>query len=187
MTTHLMIDLETLGTRPGAVVVEVGLVLFRAGCSCEESKLVRVDVQSCLDCGMKVDAATLWWWAEQCDEARRAVFSVVPGDGRPAPVSVKLAAHQIHDAITGAGAAGVWANGASFDLPILAELFYRAHLDVPWDFRRERCYRTVNAMFPDFPKLTFGGVCHSSLDDAKYQAARLVQLNEKHPAILGDA
>jgi hypothetical protein len=190
MSQHLMIDLETLGTRPGAVVVEIGLVWFSAGDPCEHERVVRVDVQDALNHGLRVDAATLAWWMGQDDEARRALFNPDPldtADHMNMPVSLRMAAHQVCDAISGMAPVGVWANGASFDLPILAEMLHRAHVPVPWDYRRERCFRTVNGLFPTVPKLPHGGVRHSAVDDAKYQAARLVQLNELHPAILGAA
>jgi len=186
MNQHIMIDLETLGRRPGSVVVEVGMVGFTAGNPCEWARVFRIDIQSCLNHGMKVDADTLVWWMEQSDEARRTVFSDSTGfDPRPLAVHLKTAAHDIHDLLSGFEGAFVWGNGAGFDLPILSELLHRAHVETPWHYPKERCYRTVNGLFPNVAFFPRDGVLHSALADARYQAARLVQLNELAPAILG--
>jgi hypothetical protein len=190
VNAHLIADLETLGQRPGAVIVDVGLVVFSAGNPYIDGMRVRIDIQSSMDLGFEVDAATLVWWMEQNDAARHTVFSMKrspTGNLSPNFLHVGLASRKIHDFIVGVNPAGVWSNGPSFDLSMLAVLFQRCGLDMPWNFRAERCFRTISAMYseacPTEPR--DGGVKHSAFDDALWEAARLVQFNEHDNNILG--
>jgi inhibitor of KinA sporulation pathway (predicted exonuclease) len=69
--------------------------------------------------------------------------------------------------------AGIWGNGAAFDNTILAAWF--KHFNLPWDFRKDRCYRTVKNMFPGVP-YQFVGTKHNALADATNQAEHLIQI-----------
>lgn len=59
----VMIDLETLSTRADAVIAQIGVVGFNRHDrgAIRPGIQVRVDPQSCLDLGMKVDWSTLAW------------------------------------------------------------------------------------------------------------------------------
>jgi len=67
---HIMIDLETLGTHPNSVIVQIGAVVFdpeRGAVGYEFSE--NVDIQSCLDLGLECDGPTLeWWFGRPSDE-----------------------------------------------------------------------------------------------------------------------
>ena len=57
MTTHLMIDTETLGTRPGAIVTSVALVRFSDEAHCAFN--LSIPDQQAL--GLESDPATEAW------------------------------------------------------------------------------------------------------------------------------
>lgn len=74
MANHLMIDLETLDTRPTAVVFQVGLVAFRDVLFGEgpggdnvimEERLLHVDILSQVIRGRTIDPETIKWWSQQ--------------------------------------------------------------------------------------------------------------------------
>jgi len=69
----------------------------------------------------------------------------------------------------------VWGNGASFDNAILANAYHKTHLDLPWQYYNNRCYRTIKNCYPNI-KLSRAGTLHKALDDAKSQAMHLIEI-----------
>jgi Mesyanzhinovviridae exonuclease len=80
---HVMLDLETLGTEAGCVVVAIGAVAFdpmgayvhppdMTNLQSDEFYAV-IDIQSCLDAGLRINGNTLYWWLQQSPDARRHV------------------------------------------------------------------------------------------------------------------
>lgn len=163
---RVMVDLETFGTRPGAVIVALGAVRF------EDGKIVdrfyaRIDPVDAQARGLSIDAATVVWWLEQSAEAR---IEITGGGGKPlANVLGEFGAW------LGGGETEVWGNGASFDNVLLDEAFARCGLKRPWPFWMDRCYRTVKTLRPDV-KLERKGTHHNALDDAESQALHLMAM-----------
>ena len=65
MTTHAMIDLETLSTRPDATIVTLGAIKFNPH-TVEEPHTglyIRFNVDEQSDLGRHVDDGTLEWWS----------------------------------------------------------------------------------------------------------------------------
>lgn len=165
---HMMVDLETMGTRPGSAIVSIGACVFdpNAGTSRPPAKTYyqNVDLQSCVDAGLRCDAGTIGWWMKQSEEARQALT----GQGEPIHVALKgLFAFA-------AGCKHVWGHGAGFDPVLLDSAAYACRLPVPWKFWDVRDTRTLFhlAQFKKAdwqPKRT--GTHHNALDDAVWQAA----------------
>lgn len=168
---HVMIDLETMGTRPNAPIIAIGAVTFDANAVYDEF-YVNIDLESAVrDGGAAIDPETVMWWMKQSDEARAAL------QVNPKPLRVALFEFtrwvKQSEVVT-----GVWGNGASFDNIILSETYRRMSMEPPWKFWDDRCYRTVKNMFPGVKAERFG-THHNALDDAKSQAAHLVYLSDK--------
>ena len=166
MSSHLMIDLETLGQRPGSVIASIGAVLFGDG-QVHSKFYRRIDLKSCTQAGLTVDADTVAWWLRQGDQARAETF------GEDEPRTTLAVALQQLSALIGPQTC-VWGNGAVFDLGLLAAAYHALHLEVPWKFRNERCYRTVAALNPQVPRPAMAGVKHVAVDDAEAQARHLM-------------
>src|ERR1700731_4700055 len=66
---RVMIDLETLGTRPGCSVLSIGAAEFSPD-GVKASFYVVVRRSSCLDAGLVEDPDTVVWWGRQSPEAR---------------------------------------------------------------------------------------------------------------------
>ena len=65
----LMIDIETLGTRAGCVVLSIGACEFSAK-GIGEQFYTAICPQSCVDWGLKIEPRTTLWWMDQSQDAR---------------------------------------------------------------------------------------------------------------------
>lgn len=181
---NVMIDLETMGTRPGSVILSIGAVEFDATGTGDRFYIV-VNKKSCLDAGLVVDPDTLDWWSRQSDDARLVLMQAADNsDTHPPNAKLAYALNQLAMFVE---RRLVWSNGADFDLPILSEAYYRCGFGKPpWSYRSPRCYRTLRALresvlFSFKPT----GVAHNAGDDAYNQAEHasrlLAAVGEKVP------
>lgn len=171
---HVMIDLETLGTQPGSVILSIGAVLFDPTkpvneCLGDEFYVV-VNKASSIDCAMSVSADTLDWWTKQSPEARQVLTDAEAG-GEMLDAALKALAKFIP------AGAKVWSNGANFDQPLLDVAYDRVCEPLPWKYWNSRCYRTIVALHPGEKALRPATVCaHNALEDAKWQAKHMVNI-----------
>lgn len=68
----------------------------------------------------------------------------------------------------------MWGNSARFDCGILQNAYNKADIPLPWDFRKERCYRTFVEMFGQIDKTKYIGFAHNPLDDCRNQITTLM-------------
>jgi len=171
--TDLSVDLETLGTEPGAVITQIGLAAFNSRPATQDIAdtaitAQRIDVapQSCLDAGMHVSWATIAWWLQQADEPRLEM-------ARSKGQHIAVALSEVNNFIDGQMAEDfkIWGNGATFDIVLLEEAYRKVGLGVRWGFRNVRDMRTLVAVTPE-DKIMWGVpiTAHDAMDDAKAQA-----------------
>jgi DNA polymerase III epsilon subunit-like protein len=156
-----MIDIETLGRKPGAAVLSIGAVVFGAT-GLGESFYSPVLLQSCIDVGLTIDPETVAWWMKQSDEAREAAFRA---DAPPLPVVLLrftewFVAQQVRCP---------WCHGATFDVPILDAAYEACRLPAPWKFYDVRDTRTLYDLVGVKVDRS-NGTHHNALDDARAQA-----------------
>lgn len=173
---HVMIDLETLGTQPGSVILSIGAVLFdpsKTGNECLGKELYSViSRESCEAAKLEVSQDTLDWWEEQSPEAR-AVLAQSSDEARS--VALGIALKELADFIP--AGAKVWSNGANFDQPLLDVAYNRCGIALPWKYWNSRCYRTIVALHPNEKAIRPPTVCaHNALEDAKWQAYHMVNV-----------
>jgi hypothetical protein len=119
--------------------------------------------------GLETDSGTLAWWSQQSREAQEAAFAN--------PVPLRPALEHIAAWLTwarGPGDLNVWCHGASFDAPMLGEVFRRAGVVVPWGFRDIRDTRTLYDLAGVDPRNFNHGTPHVALDDAIAQTKAAV-------------
>jgi exodeoxyribonuclease VIII len=189
--THVMLDIETLGTSPDSVVHGVGAVRF--GYTHEESGTVRfwtgpffsctADIDSSLRLGGIVSKATLMWWLQQNQEARNYIADNQK-DAPPITEVLRLLSEWFKRLNCPKDTIYVWSNGASFDVVLLEHWYWRCGLKVPWDFRNVRCYRTLRALYPLETEVKFVGTDHTPLDDAKHQTQVVGQILEEYGKVV---
>lgn len=166
---HLMIDLETFGTRVGCQVRSLGAVFFSpAGLGDTFYANFRTEPQA--ERGLHQDPGTVTWWAQQGENARRALE-----ENQEAPEMALARFAAWIGARTTFKEVRIWGNGANFDEPILAELHRAFNLKQPWRYSNSRCFRTLRALSgvaaPVEPVLK-----HHALDDAVAQAQHAVAI-----------
>jgi hypothetical protein len=173
---HIMIDLETMGTRPTAPIVSIGAVAFDKDGIHEKFYRV-IDLDSAVDAGAIIEPGTVLWWLAQSDDARKALT-----DDIAEPIGNVL--EQFRMFIVALPAiAGVWGNGATFDNVLLAEAYKRLGMEAPWPFWKDRCYRTVKNLYPAV-ELVRVGTLHNALADARTQAEHLIAINADAAGII---
>ena len=169
-----MVDLETLGTAPGSVILSIGAVAFGNG-GITSRFHIHIQPSSCEQSGLVTDVSTMMWWLEQSDEARRALII-----GQKEAVSLQGALAAFNGWLVGlevdVSLRRIWGNGASFDCALLAEAHRRADMRLPWRYSDERCYRTVKALNPDVAEEAREGTHHDALADATHQAKHLMKI-----------
>jgi hypothetical protein len=170
----IMLDLETLGTKPGCIVVSVGAVGFDRYTGAILREFYRViDLADSQRLGLTIDAETVKWWAKQGDEAR-AVFArdefMVSSLGDVASDFAEWFAQ------CGGAACPIWAHGAAFDLPIWEAALAAVDWPTPWAFWMTRDTRTIYDLTGFDPQcVPREGTYHNALDDARHQVRCLHQ------------
>lgn len=162
---HIMLDIETLGVRPGFVVLSAAFVRFEDMAS---TALVMDHVdQTAL--GLEMDPATVEWWQQQSPEARAAAIA------NPVPLRAALDHFAAWLAWAGAGRETfIWCHGASFDAPMMQEVYRRAGVPCPWSFRNVRDTRTLFDLSGVDLRNYNEGTAHNALDDARAQTRAAV-------------
>ena len=167
---NVMVDLETLGTAPGSVILSIGAVAFNEGRP--ESEWVTfnsgpINIDSSLNVGLTVDADTVMWWGRQDAEASKLLTEAQTGG-----VNVRMALSCFTtwfplDAC-------IWGNGANFDEPLLTAAYRTIGCVPPYKYYASHCYRTMKNLFSDVVSSpAFQGVKHDALADALHQTRHL--------------
>ena len=169
MTNQLMLDLETLGNSNNAVITQIGAVVFNTENGIVDQFHIRIDPQSCVDAGLKMDVSTVLWWMKQSDAAR-AEFDKVQ-------ISLDAALKGFAEFCkrTIDKDSGVWGNGVSFDNVILSNAYKAVGQKQPWMYWQDRCYRTLKQLLKCIPAEEYG-TAHNGLDDAIKQAHHLIKI-----------
>ena len=194
----LMLDLETLDTKPGATVLSIGAVLFdreTALCCGNGMFYMEVNIASQLPFHTTVSADTMDFWARTDPEWIEEVMSGAY-QAKLKPIGEVLDALdawiQSHYLKEDFNLGTVWAQGQDFDFPILAELYNRVrdgkmNLEtksfMPWPFWRHRDTRTVYDVAGYDPNtLKRTGKHHNALADCHHQIKCLwMALNNFRP------
>ncbi len=173
MSTHVMLDLETMGNTSNAAIVSIGAVVFNPitgelGADFE----VVVNLKSSAYYS-DIDASTVTWWLTQSEEARSIFLRETPKS------TLKDALLELNQWFADLGDAKdiqVWGNGSGFDNVILMNAFKATRIKPSFLHWNDRDVRTIVEMGRSIlginPKetMTREGTHHSALDDAKFQA-----------------
>jgi len=145
--TDVSVDLETLGTRSGSVITQIGLCAFNqrptsGGTAALSGVNILVNPQSAITCGLTVDWSTISWWLQQNEEAR---VKMATQKGRTLPDALWAVIKFMEDMALGGDTKllRVWGHGAGFDITLLECAFNACGIPVPWDFRMVRDLRTL--------------------------------------------
>lgn len=178
--TNVMIDLETLSTKPNALIVSIGAVVFNEDTIAlqpiHQFKRV-IDLKDPQTKLFDIDLETVRWWMSRSQNALKESFF------NEYVCSIKTMLLEFRAFLFNHGVNGplfrIWGNGSDFDNVILKNA-YSTILNInPWSHTDNRCYRTIKESFPlkyEDKNLTH----HDALDDAIYQANHLIKINKRY-------
>lgn len=159
-----MIDLETLSTRPNAVILSLGAVRFNPFSSqvdINDGIDIKVDVDSQIKLGRDVQEETLAWWTTQSAEVQDAAFGL---DNRTDLIMFTKLLNKMM-----VGVDHIWCQGPVFDIVILENLYKQLEMPIPWHYWQIRDSRTLFGVFGD-PRSKNRVSAHNALMDCYYQA-----------------
>lgn len=172
----LFLDIEALGLRPGAAIVELGAVVFDRETGLTGPAEFHAYIRpSPFDI---IDPETVEWHRQQ--------------GSYPPPENVtiflpSLALFDFQDWFYRQGEIGaVWSWGSTYDFPLM-EAAFRTHLDrgLPWKYHRAQCARTVWNLA--FPGVKHAPRPHHALEDCFAGVADLCAalgaLRKSHPEL----
>ncbi len=192
---ELMFDLETLDTKPSAVVLSVGVVIWETVFNPQidglrydiAERFLRVlDIQEQLNRGRTVSQSTLLWWQQQDPTARAEAFN-------PERESVSVVLHDLRRLVDqyfnkGSGYKGIkasgykginrfWASPSTFDFPIWDDLAMAFHAQTPWKYNQKYDVRTVvqeaNLSAKNHFDGALTGIAHTPVYDCEWQISLL--------------
>lgn len=168
----VMLDLETLGRKPGCVILSIGAVEFGPQGLGREFYTV-LNVQNSLEHGLHTDRETIEWWGKQGDEAS-AVLMQANDPLQSAPLGLALGEFTAWLPATPMRRR-IWGNGSTFDNAILRAAYDAVGREYPTAFWNDMCFRTLKTLLP--PKYrTKPTIAHHALADAKAQATDAVDM-----------
>lgn len=176
---HAMIDIETLGTGPDAVIKSIGAVDFdpESGLRGTDGLHLVIELNENDFKEGSVTDSTINFWMNQ-DATAKEIFR-----GDWTDVSLPIALWQLNRWFAQHGVEYVWAYGANFD-PVILEYWYGKTLGtlghhVPWKYNKVRCARTVLAIAGVSLKDYHNEIKHNALFDADTQAKALITAYEE--------
>lgn len=178
MPRNIMVDLETLGTVPGCVILSIGAVEFSQAGLSGLQHYDEISTSSCTDAFLSISQSTKDWWSQR-EEAARSLLNRCASGGTDIRSALEGFASFVK---TFGDDVCVWGNGADFDNAILAVAYDILGIPMPWKFWNNRCYRSLKALHPDI-KLERVGTYHNALDDARSQAEHAVRLLQRQDEV----
>jgi len=148
---HVVVDLETLGTRPGSVILQVGA---RAFCWHEkldsyENFIITVNKLDSLGFGFTTDKETAKWWSGQSEATKIGVFNGTASVAETLTAFDSYIKRLRREAASKGKDLLIWGNSNDFDLGLLRAYYQHFGQEIPWDFRKERDFRTVKELFTE--------------------------------------
>lgn len=165
----VMLDLETLGTQPGCVILTLGAVKFnpyKIELEPGPGLYIRPDVDEQIARGREVQEDTLEWWTRQNEEVREEALGT---EGR---VPVEQMYKELNKFLVGVD--NIWAQGPVFDIAILENLYKQYGWPTPWQFWQVSDSRTLFKVHGDPRKKT--DLLHNALADCVSQAVAVQQI-----------
>ena len=166
---HVMVDLETVSLENNAALLSMGACIFDKH-KVLETYYEKISLDSCIERGLHVSSDTIGWWATQDESVRAEAFS---GTKELCNVLQGFTYWLTKNKSYIEEPVAMWGNGAVADNVWLKSAFTACHLEAPWDYKRDRCYRTAVAMLSPMEWVQ-PTVRHMPLDDAIAQAKTLI-------------
>lgn len=167
MTTHIMVDLETLGIDHDSPIIAIGAT---DGTNSFYGKISLADVKGSISPGVM-----LWWLGQDKEAIQENFFTPsTHGDFSSLLSDFTVWLRNVIDAAQ--EDYRIYGNGVDFDLVMLTHQYRELNWVLPWNFRKQMCYRALKNQFHYIQADDLGGIKHSALADAQYQHAHLIKI-----------
>jgi hypothetical protein len=167
MTTHVMVDIETHSTQTFAAIASIAAAVFDPnGKSITAAFYRNVQPDSCDEIGLHFDPEVAAWWERQDPQVRDAL--------KDNQLPIRQVLSEFKDWYHNKGATHIWSQGASFDVPILANAYSMLSMKTPWNFMNVRDTRTIYDVSDFNVGLVKRGAKHEAASDVLFQV-RCVQ------------
>ncbi len=198
-TLNIVLDIETLGNFPGAVVIEIGAAAFvsKHGSTClwpEEQMWTfsrAVNRKASQKLGFRTADDNWIWWKRNFRRTLQAILS--DGESKPQTCHPR---HVLNDfnawikQLPRCNRTIFWGNGPEYDMSILQPYFDVLSVPLPWTYTQLASLRSLQALCPDFaaPDIV-NEMPHRAVSDAireaklirRFMQTRLV-CNQTQPA-----
>ena len=167
----IVIDLETLGTKPNSGILAIGATTLDL-----KYTFYRTIKKSSLDFYRFGNSAeTMRWWYAQPSHVREEAFN----GNTPIRDALREFQSWLYTVCKDKEPLIV-GNGVAFDNIILKNAYEKCDLTVPWTYKNDFCYRTLRKVLGDrIKEPDFEGDKHNALADAIHQAKILNLMLEK--------
>ena len=189
MTTHIMLDIETLGLIPGKnAIVSIGMVTFYADGWVDlytptetfayHVFYAEINIEAQEQYGLRADPETIKWWSKpehprfSFDVMLRAYHNKTGQEIWEVLPKVDAFIRQYDEPF-------IWSNPSTFDGTFMHETYKAVPGTVavdPWSHRQDMCYRTLKRLRPDIPTVETPGAKHHAYYDALDQARHAQQI-----------
>ncbi|QIG72751.1 exodeoxyribonuclease protein [Rhizobium phage RHph_Y65] len=181
---HIMLDFETLDTKPSAVVMSVGIVAFDplANDTIETLRndphrklYLNLQFDDQIKNGRTISEDTIrWWFEDKLAEARSKLKSTDL-------VSTPLALTLIDNFILKHDIRYSWGNGSDFDNAIYDDLHRTFNRLNRIKYKNKRCARTIFGMTnKKYNPKDFNILEHDAIEDCYFQILRLQDMFRNH-------
>lgn len=164
----IVLDIETLSTRPDAVILTIGAVKFSPfedHIDADNGFHVRINVDEQIVLGRHVSEDTLAWWGTQPQEVREDAM----GDDR---LSITESLAKLNKFLVGSNE--IWVQGPVFDIATLENLYRQVNSPPPWHYWNIRDSRTLFGVHGD-PRVK-STKAHNALEDCIIQGKAIQQV-----------
>lgn len=166
----VMFDIETLGRKPGCVILSIGACRFDIDAKgVFDEFYVTLDIQDSLAHGLSYDKETLRWWRNQNPKALKGI--------QKTSISAREGLDKFYEYLSKKPNEPLWAWGPHFDVSITQAAMTKVlGIDkMPWKYYNVFDARTICSVFGvDIDRNE--GIHHNALDDAIAQAKYIVEL-----------
>jgi len=176
--THVMIDIETMGSQHNAAIISIGLCEFDPAKGIGRTLEVRNTLEAQRAAGRHFDPGTVEWWLRQSPEAQAQLLAKPRFDD--AAQMLRAANTFVKEANSSQWNRNVWAKGPNFDLKLIRSLC--DDLEIKWSghYSREYCVRTMLMIakangWNDILEME-PGIAHGALSDAIHQAEQVMEV-----------
>lgn len=177
---HIVLDLEAMGTKQDAAIIEIGMVIFNhmgqeGTVNVIEQWSRAINLENSMMRGGTISPGTIEWWMNTDQTEARDNWIASPKQGIHVALNTVAARILNYSAINPLPL--IWSNGVNFAKAILKSAYERLEVKVPWGHRQDADFRTLKLLYKELvPEPAFVGTPHIALDDARHEAVWLSQI-----------